>query len=86
VCVQIGDKDKRSFKVISHTPESVDTWRSGQKSWMHWRWQCFKFIKQNFIEWPAKSVKQSYWAGLYYEQQRSKGKSHQSAVRALTYK
>jgi hypothetical protein len=26
VCVQIGDSDKRSFKVISHTPESIDTW------------------------------------------------------------
>jgi hypothetical protein len=62
------------------------TERSGQKSWVHWRWQCSKFIKQSFIEWSAKSVHQSYWAGLYYEQQRAKGKSHQSAVRALAYK
>jgi hypothetical protein len=30
--------------------------------------------------------KQSYWAGMYYEQQRAKGKSHQLAVRALAYK
>ncbi len=62
------------------------TERSGQKSWVHWRWQCSKFVRQSFIEWSAKSVKQSYWAGLYYEQQRAKGKSHQSAVRALAYK
>jgi hypothetical protein len=41
--------------------------------------------KLKFLEWSAKSVKQSYWAGLYYEQQRAKGKSHQSAVRALAY-
>jgi hypothetical protein len=28
----------------------------------------------------------SYWAGLYYHQQRSKGCSHQTAVRALAFK
>ena len=26
VCVQIGDSDKRRYEVISHTPESVDSW------------------------------------------------------------
>lgn len=62
------------------------TERSGQKSWVHWRWQCSKFIRQSFIEWAAKSVHQSYWAGLYYAQQKAKGSSHQSAVRALAYK
>ncbi|MFT5541776.1 MAG: hypothetical protein ACI97K_002249 [Glaciecola sp.] len=62
------------------------TERSGQKSWVHWRWQCSKFVRQSFIEWSAKSVKQSYWAGWYYEQQRAKRKSHQSAERALAYK
>jgi transposase len=59
---------------------------SGQKNWVHWRWQCSKFVRQSFIEWSAKSVHQSYWAGLYCAQQRAKGKSHQSAVRALAYK
>jgi hypothetical protein len=24
--------------------------RSGQKSWVHWRWQCSKFVRQSFIE------------------------------------
>jgi transposase len=62
------------------------TERSGQKNWVHWRWQCSKFVRQIFIEWSAKSVRQSYWAGLYYAQQRAKGNSHQSAVRALAYK
>lgn len=62
------------------------TERSGKKSWVHWRWQCSKFIRQSFIEWAAKSVHQSYWAGLYYAQQKAKGSSHQSAVRALAYK
>jgi hypothetical protein len=62
------------------------TERSGQKNGVHWRWQCSKFVRQSFIEWSAKSVNQSYWAGLYYAQQRAKGKSHQLAVRALAYK
>lgn len=62
------------------------TERSGNKEWIHWRWQCSKFIRQTFIEWSAKSVHQSYWAGLYYEKQRAKGKAHQTAVRALAFK
>jgi len=26
VCAQVGDNAKRSFEVISHLPESIDTW------------------------------------------------------------
>ncbi len=62
------------------------TERSGQKAWVHWRWRCAKFLRQSFIEWAAKTVKTSYWAGLYYEQQRAKGNSHQSSVRSLAFK
>lgn len=62
------------------------TERSGNKEWIHWRWQCSTFIRQTFVEWSAKSVHQSYWAGLYYEKQRAKGKAHQAAVRALAFK
>lgn len=62
------------------------TERSGQKSWVHWRWQCAKFVRQTFVEWAAKTVNSSYWAKLYYQGQRVKGKSHQSAIRALAFK
>jgi transposase len=62
------------------------TERSGQKCWVHWRYQCSKFNRQSFVEWAAKSVHQSYWAGLYYQQQRSKGNTHQSSVRSLAFK
>lgn len=62
------------------------TERSGKKSWVHWRWQCSTFIRQSFIEWSAKSVQSSYWAEIYYQKQREKGNSHQSAVRALAFK
>lgn len=62
------------------------TERSGKKCWVHWRWQCSKFMRQSFIEWSEKSVKMSFWAGLYYEQQRAKGSSHNAAVRSLAFK
>lgn len=85
----IGD-DRERFSTAQQLQNfaglSPVTERSGKKSWVHWRWQCSKFVRQSFVEWAAKSVHQSYWAGLYYQQQREKGKSHQSAVRSLAYK
>ncbi len=62
------------------------TERSGQKSWIHWRWQCPTFLRQTFVEWAAQTINKSYWAGLYYYQQRAKGCSHQATVRALAFK
>ena len=34
----------------------------------------------------AQTINKSYWAGLYYRQQRDKGCNHQAAVRALAFK
>jgi transposase len=62
------------------------TKRSGQTTWIHWRWQCPTFLRQTFVEWAAQTINKSYWAGLYYYQQRAKGCSYQAAVRALAFK
>jgi transposase len=62
------------------------TKRSGQSTWIHWRWQCSTFLRQTFVEWAAQTINKSYWAGLYYHQQRARGCSHQAAVRALAFK
>jgi transposase len=62
------------------------TERSGNKSWVHWRLQCPTFLRQTFVEWAAESIRHSFWARVYYQQQRDKGKSHQAAVRALAFK
>ncbi len=62
------------------------TERSGNASWVHWRWACPNFVRQTFVEWAEKTVYRSFWAGLYYRQQRSKGASHHTAVRALAFK
>ncbi len=75
-----------ALEIQNYAGLSPVTERSGQSEWVHWRWQCSTFIRQSFIEWAEKSVHQSYWAGLYYANQKAKGKSHNQAVRALAYK
>ena len=62
------------------------TERSGNKSWVHWRLQCPTFLRQTFVEWAAESIRHSFWARAYYQQQRNQGASHQAAVRALAFK
>jgi len=62
------------------------TKRSGDSTWVHWRFQCPKFLRQTFIDFAAQTVNKSAWAGAYYRQQRDKGASHNMAVRALAYK
>ena len=60
--------------------------QSGQKSWTHWRYSCPKFLRQTFVEWAGQSVRYSFWAKAYYEQQISKGKPHNTVIRALAFK
>jgi len=59
------------------------TARSGKQSRGHWRLQGPKFLRQSCVEWAAESIRHSFWAQVYYPQQRDKGKAHQAAVRAL---
>ena len=73
-------------EVQKHAAIAPITKRSGQSTWVHWRWKCSKFRRQTFIEWSAQTVNKSAWAGAYYRQQRAKGSSHQAAVRSLAYK
>ena len=60
--------------------------RSGQSTWIRWRYFCPTFMRQSFHEYAGESVKHSFWARTYFEQQIAKGKSRQAAVRALAYK
>ena len=73
-------------EVQKHSGIAPVTKRSGQMEWVHWRWQCPKFLRQTFVEWAAQTINKSAWAGAYYRQQRAKGSSHQTAVRALAFK
>src|SRR5262249_36836056 len=61
------------------------TERSGHKSWGQWRLQCPKCLRQTCVAWAGDSIRFSFWARVYYEQQRAKGNAHQAAVRALAF-
>jgi transposase len=62
------------------------TKRSGGSCYIHRRYLCPKFHKQSFHEYAKQSVLWSRWAAAYYLQQRTKGSSHHTAVRALAFK
>ncbi len=50
----------RASEIQMYTGIAPVTERSGQKCWVHWRYQYSKFNRQSFVEWAAKSVHQSY--------------------------
>lgn len=60
--------------------------RSGNKSWVHWRFRCSTFLRQSFIEWVAETVPRSFWAGCFYRHHRAKGASRNATLRALAFK
>ena len=62
------------------------TKRSGNKSWIHWRYSCPTFLHQTFIEWVGQTVPRSFWAQAFYRSCRARGRRHQAALRALTFK
>ncbi len=87
--VAFGEQRERfanAAEVQKYSGVAPVTERSGQKSWVHWRWQCPTFLRQTFVEWAAQTINKSYWANLYYYQQRAKGCSYQAAVRSLAFK
>ena len=60
--------------------------RSGKQEWIHWRRSCPIFLRQTFIEWAGLSMRYSFWAKAYYDQQKQKGKHHQTILRSLAFK
>ena len=80
------ERDASAAELQQYAGIAPVTERSGKKAWVHWRLQCPKFLRQTFVEWAAESIRHSFWARVYYQQQRDKGKAHQAAVRALAFK
>jgi transposase len=62
------------------------TKQSGKMRYVHRRYLCPKFERQSFHEFAKESVLWSRWAAAYYLSQRSSGKPHHTAVRALAFK
>ena len=80
------ERYKSAAEVQQYAGVAPVTERSGNKHWVHWRWQCPTFLRQTFVEWAAQTINKSFWAGAYYRQQREKGCTYQAAVRALAFK
>jgi transposase len=62
------------------------TERSGNKKWVHWRWNAPVFARQSLVEWAGLSVKFSAWAKAYYKQQEDSQRPHSVIVRSLAFK
>jgi transposase len=62
------------------------TKRSGKACIVYRRWACPKFLLQTFHEFAFCSRKKSLWAKAFYLYQRSRGKGHHAALRALAFK
>jgi len=60
--------------------------QSGQKSWTHWRYSCPTFLRQTFVEWAGLTMRYSFWARAYYDQQIALGKQHNTVIRSLAFK
>ena len=62
------------------------TTQSGKSRLVSSRWSSSKFIRQTFHEYAGLSIAKCAWAKAYYEGQMAKGKSSQTAKRALAFK
>jgi transposase len=62
------------------------TERSGNHSWVHWRFSCPTFVRQTLVEWTEQTIPTSFWAKAFYERHREKGASHNASIRALAFK
>ena len=80
------DRYQRAEEIQKYAGIAPVTERSGKQEWIHWRYSCTKFLRQTFVEWAGQSVRYSFWAKAYYCHQASKGKPHNTIIRALAFK
>jgi hypothetical protein len=73
--------DIQKYGGIAFVTESI-----GKKSWTHWCYNCPRFLRQTFVEWAGQTVRYSFWARAYYEQQKLEGKPHSTIIRSLAFK
>jgi len=60
--------------------------KSGQREWIHWRWNAPVFLRQTLVEWAAQTAVWCPWAGEFYRMMQKRGKSRQTILRALAFK
>lgn len=62
------------------------TERSGKSRWVHRRWSRPKFVHQSFFEYAGQSALHCPWARAFLDDQKARGKTHPTAIRALAFK
>ena len=80
------DRFQTALEVQEFSGIAPVTERSGKAIWVHRRLACPKFMLQTFHEFANCAWRFCAWSKLYYQLQRSRGKDHHAAVRALAYK
>lgn len=80
------DRFQTALEVQEFSGIAPVTERSGKAIWVHRRLACPKFMLQTFHEFANCAWRFCAWSKLYYQQQRSWGKDHHAAIRALAYK
>jgi transposase len=80
------DRFESAENLQRYTGIAPVTKQSGGSRYIHRRYLCAKYHRQSFHEYAKESVLWCRWAAAYYLSQRTKGKSHHTAVRALAYK
>jgi hypothetical protein len=86
--VAFGERRNRypsAAALQKHAGIAPVTERSGNKSWVHWRYACPKFLRQTFIESVGQTIPRSFWARAFYQSSRARGMRHQAALRALAF-
>lgn len=80
------DRFVSAINLQRYTGVAPVTKQSGGKRYIHRRYLCPKYHRQSFHEYAKESVLWCRWAAACYLDQRSRGKPHHTAVRALAYK
>jgi hypothetical protein len=89
LCVAFGERCERfpnAAALQKYAGVAPVTERSGDKSWVHWRYSCPTFLRQTFVEWVGQTIPRSFWAKAFYDACRARGARHQAALRALAFK
>jgi transposase len=80
------DRFASASELAAYSGIAPVTRQSGHSLSVHFRHACPRFLRQTFHEFAAHSTAKSIWARTFYDRQRSRGKRHHAAVRALAFK
>lgn len=79
-----GELDASSLQRYAGVAPVIE--KSGDRKWVHRRWNPPRFLHQSLIEWAGLTVQYSRWAQAYYQRAQTAGKGRYTILRALAFK